>query len=115
MQPPIDRARYRRETEAGIAAFLAAGGTIKMLPGFRGGPRDRFTGKVAGIRRDADGGWIVVIISAIGHYWGYQADHPDMPRPKLRSTISFELAPVPFRTGHVEGRMKAVKLELCNG
>jgi len=110
----IDKARFRAEGEQAVHAFLAAGGTITKLPGFGSGTRDRFTGKVAGIRRDADG-WIVVIVSAIGHYWGYQADHPDMPRPKLRSTISFELAPVPFRTGHVEGRMKAVKLELCNG
>jgi hypothetical protein len=110
MRPATDKATARRESEQAVAAFLAAGGVIRQLPGFRSGPRDRFIGKVAGIRRDGDG-WIAVIVSAIGHYWGYQADHPDMPRPKLRSTVSFELAPVPFRTGHVEGRQKAVRLQ----
>lgn len=92
--PPIDRARYRREGEAAVAAFIAAGGVIQRCPSLR-----RLMAEKIGVvqRRLPPGnrGWTVLIkLDGIRAVAAYEADNPDTEQPKKGDRVAFELVPI---------------------
>lgn len=84
------------ESDAALAAFLAAGGKITVCPPVGSGDIGRRTAVVVRIRATSDG-WIGMLKATNGGGWVMLTDADyGRKRPKVRSRVSFN---VEYRDG----------------